>query len=132
MNNSIIPATKIGGIYIGWTYDRVVENLTKGFKREELNQYITLQAIDVEIWIDKIDEKVTQIMACDKFEGEFLGEIGIGDCLGDLLKLGVRYKYIDYVYELPDFPGICFELEDVEDWSELTAPIRFISIYKHN
>jgi len=34
------------------------------------------------------------------------------------------------VYEIPNVKGICFELEDVDDWEELTAPIEWIFVYK--
>ena len=40
-----------------------------------------------------------------------------------------EYKYDLYCYTIPEYPGICFELKDEEDWDELTAPIEYISVY---
>ena len=31
---------------------------------------------------------------------------------------------------IPGIAGICFELEDVDGWDELTAPIEWIFVYK--
>lgn len=130
MNDSIVPATRIGKYYIGWTFEKLVENLTDSFIQVDLDQHITLQAENIKVWISKLNNKVTQIMAYNNFKGKFLNKIGIGNCLEDIVRLGIRYKQNDYIYELPDFPGICFELEDIDDWNELIAPIRYISIFE--
>ena len=33
-------------------------------------------------------------------------------------------------YELKDIKGICFELEDIDDWDELKAPIDHIYVFR--
>jgi len=33
-------------------------------------------------------------------------------------------------YEMENEKGICFELEDVDDWEELAAPIEFIYVFR--
>ncbi|MBW4082941.1 hypothetical protein [Paenibacillus sp. S150] len=130
MDNDIVPAKRIGMYHIGWTYDRLVEHLSEGFEQRELELHITLQTNVIKLWVSKATRMVTQILVFDRFEGKFLNKIGIGNCLEDVTQLGIEYRQNDYVYELPDFPGICFELEDIDEWDELTAPIKYISIYE--
>lgn len=132
IDNDIVPAMRIGMYHIGWTYDELIEHLSEGFKQKELEQHSTLQTSNIKFWISKGSRTVTQIMAYDRFDGKFFKEIGIGSCLKDITRLGIEYKQNDYVYELPAFPGICFELKDIDEWDELTAPIEYISIYETN
>ncbi len=80
-------------------------------------------------WIDKSQTSVTQIMVFGEYDGKFLEKIGIGSTLSDLNHLGIGWIKEDYIYKLPEYPGICFELEDIDEWNELEAPIEFISIY---
>ena len=45
-------------------------------------------------------------------------------------KIFGRYENDGDVYIIPGIAGICFELEDVDGWDELTAPIEWIFVYK--
>lgn len=70
-------------------------------------------------------------------EASHIGEfyIGIGSTLTDVLKYIGNYKEVYDTYELENILGICFELEDVDewdwdgDWEELAAPIEWIFVY---
>ena len=52
----------------------------------------------------------------------------------DVIKIYGTYENDDVQYLIPNINGICFELEDVDDydddWDELTAPIEWIFVYK--
>ena len=58
--------------------------------------------------------------------------------LTNVLKYIGNYKEVYDTYELEDIPGICFELEDVDEWDrdgdgeELAAPIEWIFVYALN
>lgn len=84
------------------------------------------------LWFDS-DGYLKQIGVTKGFLDGYNG-INIGSTLQDVIKIYGSYKeeYGDYL--LPNIEGICFELEDVEeyddDWDELTAPIEWIFVYK--
>ena len=44
-------------------------------------------------------------------------------------KIG-NYIQIYDTYELENIKGICFELEDIEDWDQLKAPIDHIYVFR--
>jgi hypothetical protein len=56
--------------------------------------------------------------------------MGIGSTLADVERYIGRWEEELDVYILPDYPGICFELRDEDEWNELKTPIEYISIYK--
>jgi len=99
------------------------------FTEEELETHLTLSTDTIKFWIDKDQNTITQILVFGEYRGKFLEKIGIGSTLSDLNDLGMKWIKEDYVYKLPEYPGICFELEDIDDWNELEAPIEFITIY---
>lgn len=99
------------------------------FTEEELDNHFTLSTDSIKFWIDKDQSNVTQISVFGEYTGKFLKKIGIGSTLSDLNDLGIKWVKEDYVYKLPEYPGVCFELEDIDDWNEIEAPIQFISIY---
>lgn len=41
-----------------------------------------------------------------------------------------NYVNVYDTYEMIDDKGICFELADIDNWSELTAPIEFIFVFR--
>lgn len=99
------------------------------FTEEELDSHLTISTDSIKFWIDKDQNNVTQISVFGEYTGKFLKKIGIGSTLSDLNDLGIKWVKEDYVYKLPEYPGVCFELEDTDDWNEIEAPIQFISIY---
>ena len=54
------------------------------------------------------------------------GTIGLGSTLCDVKEKIGNYIQNHDTYELEDIKGICFELEDIEDWDQLKAPIDHI------
>lgn len=55
--------------------------------------------------------------------------IGIGSTLNDIVRVFGSYRMEYYDYLITGTDGLCFELEDVDDWDELTAPIEWIFVY---
>lgn len=130
LENMIINGVSVGPYQLGWGLQELKEKLKNiGFVEEELDNHYTLTTKDIKFWVEKEQEIITQVTVFGEYERKFLGKIGIGSRLSDLNDLDIRWEKEDYVYKLPDYPGICFELEDIDDWDELAAPIEFITIY---
>lgn len=64
------------------------------------------------------------------FKGKYKGKIGIGSTLKEVKEYIGDYKSVYSTYEMEQDKGICFELEDVDDWDELTAPIENIYVFR--
>lgn len=128
--NMIINGISIGPYQLGWRLQELKGEIKDiGFVEEELDNHYTLTTSNIKFWVEKEQKVITQITVFGENEEKFLEKIGIGSRLSDLNVLNIRWVKEDYVYKLPDYPGICFELEDIDDWDELAAPIEFISIY---
>lgn len=126
----IINGISIGPYQLGWRLQELKGEIKDiGFVEEELDNHYTLTTSNIKFWVEKEQKVITQITVFGENEEKFLEKIGIGSRLSDLNVLNIRWVKEDYVYKLPDYPGICFELEDIDDWDELAAPIEFISIY---
>lgn len=76
------------------------------------------------------DGKVDQIGVEKEFGGKYEGVIGLGSTLQDLRQYIGDYVQVYDTYELKDINGICFELEDIDDWDELKAPIDHIYVFR--
>ncbi|MFE4569820.1 hypothetical protein [Paenibacillus chitinolyticus] len=126
----IINGVSVGPYQLGWRLQELEEKISiSGFVEEELDKHYTITTNTLKFWVEKEQGEITQITVFGEYEGKFLGKIGVGNRLSDLNDLDIKWIKEDYVYKLPDYPGICFELEDIDDWDELLAPIEFISIY---
>ncbi|MBV6714145.1 hypothetical protein [Paenibacillus chitinolyticus] len=126
----IINGVSVGPYQLGWGLQELKEKISiSGFVEEELDNHYTITTNTLKFWVEKEQGEITQITVFGEYEGKFLGKIGVGNRLSDLNDLDIKWIKEDYVYKLPDYPGICFELEDIDDWDELLAPIEFISIY---
>ncbi|MFB7817180.1 hypothetical protein NBRC13296_06720 [Paenibacillus chitinolyticus] len=126
----IINGVSVGPYELGWGLQELKEKISiSGFVEEELDNHYTITTNTLKFWVEKEQGEITQITVSGEYEGKFLGKIGVGNRLSDLNDLDIKWIKEDYVYKLPDYPGICFELEDIDDWDELLAPIEFISIY---
>ncbi len=126
----IEPGKRIGNLFIGSRRDEVLDRLCAPDGVEEISKGILLYTWkNFKLWFSE-DEKLYQIGVTKGFLGQYKG-IGIGsnlknveDTFGSFLE---RYDE----YEIPGVSGICFELEDVDDWNEMTAPIEWIFVYKY-
>jgi hypothetical protein len=127
----IIPGERIGIFHLGWKSETLKKHLSNNYKLEErVDKYIIIEK-NIKFWIDKKSDIITQISVFGCFKGKFQKDIGIGSTLFDVQKGIGPWKEQYGVYILHEYPGICFELLDEDDWNELQSPIEFISIYKN-
>ena len=135
----VVEASHIGEFYIGMSKKELLRLLNTEYEEDtERNHYIVIETGNAMFWIDRESSKIKQIGVTKGFEGKFRDKIGIGSTLTNVLKYIGNYKEVYDTYELEDIPGICFELEDVDewdwdgDWEELAAPIEWIFVYALN
>ena len=76
-----------------------------------------------------VNNELEQIEVTKGFFGTY-NSFRIGTTMLDIKKIFGRYENDGDVYIIPGIAGICFELEDVDGWDELTAPIEWIFVYK--
>ena len=88
-----------------------------------------IEVENARFWIAE-DNCLDQIGVQKDFTGKFKKYIGIGSTLQDIKNYIGEYIQVYDTYELEHEKGICFELEDVDDWNELTAPIEFIYVFR--
>lgn len=69
-------------------------------------------------WVDNKTNKIFQIGVKGDFKGKFQGKIGLGSTLLDVQKYIGEWRGEFDVYVLPEYPGICFELKDIDHYDE--------------
>ncbi|MGG1517984.1 hypothetical protein ABE504_21385 [Paenibacillus oryzisoli] len=129
MGEIILNGKSVGKYHLGWSLEKLKSELDESCNLESLDNHFTLTSKNMKFWVLRDEDMVSQIMVFGEYDGKFLNEIGIGSTIFDLNKYSIQWAKEDYVYILPDYPGICFELEDIDEWDENVAPIEFISIY---
>ncbi|WP_240422125.1 hypothetical protein [Paenibacillus periandrae] len=129
MEEIILNGKSVGKYHLGWSLEELKNEFDESYNLESLDNHFTLTFKDMKFWVLRDKDMVSQIMVFGEYDGKFLDKIGIGSTISDLNKHGIKWAKEDYVYILPDYPGICFELEDIDEWDESIAPIEFISIY---
>lgn len=129
LDGEIIPGKRIGIFELGWSYEELKAHLVEECTVEDRENSVVLIAYCIKFWVNKESNSVTQISVFGDFKGKFMSKIGIGSTLADVQAyIGTWQEKLD-VYILPQYPGICFELIDDDDWDELKSPIEFISVY---
>jgi len=124
----IIPGVCIGNMKLGITKEELLTMIGKDYQEQSLEMGSILVIENAQIWINS-DGKVAQIGVEKDFKGKYKGVIGLGSTLSDLKHAVGNYIQVYDTYELENEKGICFELEDVDDWDELTAPIDHIYVF---
>lgn len=139
-DGEVVPGKGIGPIRLGMTSEQV-RDLVDEFTIEDLDDHYIFVAGDVQIWMNKAQNKVTQIMVFGDFKGRYAGVIGVGSTLEDVESILKKdwYEELD-AYFIKDVPGICFQLTDDADdaWDEnedyeifeRKAPIGYLSIFR--
>lgn len=122
----VVEASHIGDFYIGMPKKKLFSMIGPVYRISHINETVSVE--NAKFWFDKRD-KVRQIGVTKGFQGKFRDVIGIGSTLTDVLQYIGKYEEEYDTYEPVDTPGVCFELEDVDDWEELTAPIEWIFVY---
>lgn len=128
----IIPGQEISGYKLNWSFNDLKNSIPqKKFKIEKHKYCWIIHYNNFSFWLNKENEKITQIGAYGNYSGKFKG-IGIGSTLEQVKqKIGEWQEDLD-VYILPKYKGISFELADNEEpreWIEEKMPIEAIYVY---
>ena len=127
-DGDIIPAIGISNIYLGMDKETLISIIGDEYECQKITNGEIIKIENAKFWINN-DNAIYQISVFGDFNGKWNGLIGIHSTLKDVSDGVGEYKYNLYCYIIPEYPGICFELKDEEDWDELTAPIEYISVY---
>ena len=129
----IIPGVGISNIKLEIGREELLSIIGNEYEEENLDPGSIISIENAKIWIAD-DGKVDQIGVGKDFHGKYKNIIGIGSTMLDVKRYFGDYVNIYCTYEIKNIDGMCFELEDVEDyedeWDELTAPIEFIYVYR--
>lgn len=128
-DGSIVPGVGIGNIKLDITREQLLNIIGSDFKEQFRENDSVIEVENARFWIAE-DNCLDQIGVQKDFTGKFRKYIGIGSTLQDIKDYIGEYIQVYDTYELEQEKGICFELEDVDDWNELTAPIEFIYVFR--
>lgn len=107
----------------------MLEIVGHSYQEQPLEEGSIIKIENAKFWIAS-DGKVDQIRVEGDFKGKYKNAIGLGFTLEDVEKLAGNYIKVYDTYELAGDKGICFELEDIDDWDELKAPIDHIYVFR--
>lgn len=129
--DKIVEGKCIGKFRIGLHKAELFVELDQcDYEIENLDQFEIVRSEPYSFWVSKDTMRVTQILVREGFKGEFLEHITLGSTLDSIRNIaGPYYEELD-VYMLENYPGICFELADADDWDELKSPVSSISIFE--
>ncbi|ANU46960.1 hypothetical protein ADH76_29875 [Enterocloster clostridioformis] len=125
----IVPGVGIGNIKLDITREQLLNIIGSDFKERFRENDSVIEVENARFWIAE-DNCLDQIGVQKDFTGKYKKYIGIGSTLQDIKNYIGEYIQVYDTYELEQEKGICFELEDVDDWNELTAPIEFIYVFR--
>ena len=128
-DGDIIPAVGISNIKLDITKEELLRLLKKDFMERSREDDLIITVENAKFWIAS-DGKVDQIGVEGDFKGKYKGVIGLGSTLQDVKKFVGDPVNVYDTYEMEEDKGICFELEDVDDWDELKAPIDHIYVFR--
>ena len=125
----IIPGIGISNIRLGITKQELLWTVGYSYQDQSLEIGSIIEIENAKFWIAS-DGKVDQIGVEKDFRGKYKKLLGLGSTLNDLKQYIGDYVQVYDTYELKDIKGICFELEDIDDWDELKAPINHIYVFR--
>lgn len=128
-DGDIIPNFGIGEITLNSTREELLKVLKGDFKERFREDDSIIEIENAKFWISS-DGKVDQIGVEGDFKGKYKNVIGLGSTLTDVKNLVGDYVNVYDTYEMEVDKGICFELEDIDDWDELKAPIDHIYVFR--
>lgn len=129
INGEVEPGKRISNYLIGSKKEDVLSNLDDAYKVWERGDGYCIYTLDnFKLWFG-VNGELEQIGVTKGFCGNYKS-VCIGMNMRDVEKKFGGYENDGDVYVIPGLEGICFELEDVDDWDELTAPIEWIYVYR--
>lgn len=128
-NAPIIPGIGIGNIKLGITREQLLDIIGSDFEERFLESGSVIGVENAKFWIDE-NNCLSHIGVHKDFSGKYKEFIGIGSTLQDVKNYIGDYIEVYDAYEPEKERGISFELEDIDDWDELTAPIEYIHVFR--
>lgn len=129
VNGKIEPGKRIGKFLIGAKKEEIINQVDKALNVWERGDGFCIYTFEnCKLWFD-VQGRLYQVAVTKGFLDGY-NKIYIGSTMQDVKKIYGAYENDDVEYLIPNVDGICFELEDVDDWDELTAPIEWIFVYK--
>lgn len=129
VDSPILPGIGIGAIKLNMTKKELLDLIGTNFKERMRDDSSIIEVENAKFWIAK-DHRLDQIGVYGDFSGKYKNCIGIGSTLQDVTTHIGEYIQVYDTFELKNDKGICFELEDIEDWDERTAPIEAIYVFR--
>ena len=128
-NGIIEPGKRIGKYVLGSKKEDVITSCDNPLDiRERGGGGYIYTFENFKLWFN--DEGLLDQVGVTKGFQDTFNTIGIGSTLEDVIRIFGSYKYESYDYLITGIDGICFELEDIDDWNELTAPIEWIFVFE--
>ena len=125
----IEPGKRISNFFIGSKREDVITELDDNYKVWEREDGFCIYTLEnFRLWFG-VNGDLEQIGVTKGFFGNYKS-IRIGATMQEVAIQFGQYENDGDVYLITGLDGICFELEDVDDWEELTAPIEWIFVYK--
>lgn len=128
-DGDVLPGIGVGNIKLDITKEELIEIIGENYKQRPNGSGGVISVENASFWIAD-DGRVDQIGVGGDFKGKYKKKIGIGSTLKDVKEWIGNYKSVYSTYEVEQDKGICFELEDIDDWDELTAPIEYIYVFR--
>ena len=128
-DGDIIPAVGISNIKLNFSREALLQLIGKDYKERIREDDSIIEIENAKFWISN-DGKVDQIGVKGDFKGKYKNIIGLGSTLEDVKKYIGNYVNVYDTYEIEEDKGICFELEDIDDWDELKSPIDHIYVFR--
>lgn len=126
----IEPGVRIGNFYIGSEKNEIISKLDEPCELRKTDSGKSIYTYENFIlWFDSND-RLDQIGVTKGFYGDYKN-IKIGSTMEDVKNIFGQFESeeIMCVYNIVGVEGICFELEDDDNWDELTSPIEWIFVY---
>lgn len=125
----ILPNIGIGEFKLNMKKQDLLDIIGEEYEERLRENDSVISIENAKFWIDE-DGKLDQIGVTKGFQGKYKNTIGIGSNLAEVQARVGQYVENGDTYEMEDDKGICFELEDVDDWEELIAPIEYIFVFR--
>lgn len=128
-NGDICPGKSVADLTLGMSYQQVCKMFSDNCPIDSSYSVKVIKLDNAKLWFDKNDT-LYQIGVEGDFRGKYKNAIGLGSTLKDVKNLVGNYVNVYDTYEMEVDKGICFELEDIDEWDELEAPIDHIYVFR--
>lgn len=129
LTGDIVPGIRIGEFVIGTLKEEIMAKIRGDYKQWERGDGFCIITLgNAKMWFDTT-QRLQQIAVTKGFRDQY-NTIGIGSTMRDVVEKFGAYENDGDEYIINGIEGICFELEDMDNWNELYAPIEWIFVYR--